>query len=625
MAEPSAIDSSRDLRTRPRLWRLPLVAFVVFGLAFLQQLDRLVVREYRTEAVTQAVQTDALLESFFRQRIATLHSLAALVGSAPSRREAGERFRLLTREIAASSPDVLWLYLLDGTGVVRDVYPQAGDAPLIASSDHLRSTEQSRSLERAAASRRTSTTGTLRYASGGSGILAYEPIVRADTLAGYVGAAFVYRTLFNNALAGQLQGQFAYRILDEAGRVIALSPNFPSRASQTVVRDVRLTADRRWTLELAIPRFQPLIPRLVMWAVGVLLLLLVIFLVLREQARAERFALHSYNLEILSRDLLDANVRLEERAQQVAEANRAKSRFLANVSHELRTPLNAIVGYNALALDGIYGALTPPLRAAHERIKAAGAHLLGLVDDVLDLSKIEVGRMEVSPEPVDVSAVLESVATVIQPIAAAKDVTVRVGSASDVPQMHTDPRHLRQILLNLASNAIKFTERGSVSITARPDRARPATHVQIAVQDTGIGIAQPDLSRIFDEFEQVRPGGRGDSLERGTGLGLTISRKLARLLGGDVRAESRLGSGSRFTVTLPLEAPGGTSPHATPAFVPAFRDADVEQPLSRGRDVIEREVEREVEREGEREGEHSVERGARTDRAAEARSGTSPQ
>ena len=496
---------------------------------------------------------------------------------------------------------------------MRDVYPHAGDAPLVASSDHLRTTEQSRSLERAAASRRTSTTGTLRYASGGSGILAYEPIVRADTLAGYVGAAFAYRSLFNNALAGQLQGQFAYRILDEARRVIALSPNFPSRASRTVVRDVRVTTDRGWTLELAIPRFQPLIPRLVMWAVGLLLLLLVIFLVYREQARAERFALHSHNLEILSRNLLDANVRLEERAQQVAEANRAKSRFLANVSHELRTPLNAIVGYNALALDGVYGALTPPLRAAHERIKAAGAHLLGLVDDVLDLSKIEVGRMEVSPEPVDVSEVLASVATVIQPIAAAKDVTVRVGSASDVPRMHTDPRHLRQIMLNLASNAIKFTERGAVSITARPDRARPGTHVQIAVEDTGIGIAEPDLSRIFDEFEQVRPGGRGDSLERGTGLGLTISRKLARLLGGEVRAESRLGSGSRFTVTLPLQAPSGATPHETPSFVPVYRGADAEQPLSRGRDAAERDAEWNTEPGAER-GTERAERAAETPR-----------
>jgi signal transduction histidine kinase len=292
-----------------------------------------------------------------------------------------------------------------------------------------------------------------------------------------------------------------------------------------------------------------------MWIVGIVLLFVVFLLVLREDARAERIAMHSFNLELLSRDLLDANVRLEERAQQVNEANMAKSRFLANVSHELRTPLNAIVGYNALALSGLYGEVTPELRGAHDRIRAAADHLLRVVNDVLDLSKIEVGRMEVDVRVIALEPLLEGVVSVVEPIAEAKDVRIDLVVARELPPVVTDARHVRQILLSLATNAIKFTERGSVTIVAKCDDAAPSRSVSIAVEDTGIGIAAPDLDRIFDEFEQVRPSGRGDSIARGTGLGLAVSRKLARLLGGDVKVESQLGTGSRFTLTLPLEPP----------------------------------------------------------------------
>jgi signal transduction histidine kinase len=170
---------------------------------------------------------------------------------------------------------------------------------------------------------------------------------------------------------------------------------------------------------------------------------------------------------------------------------------------------------------------------------------------VLDLSKIEVGRMEVDLETTDIGALLDSVVTVIEPIAAAKGLSVDVILARDVPRVTTDGRHVRQILLNLASNAIKFTERGSVTLIARPVNAPDGDFVQITVEDTGIGIAADDLTRIFEEFEQVRPSGRGDSLQRGTGLGLAIARKLARLLGGDIEVTSTVGVGSRFTLRVP--------------------------------------------------------------------------
>jgi signal transduction histidine kinase len=367
-----------------------------------------------------------------------------------------------------------------------------------------------------------------------------------------------------------------------------------------VQREVTVVGGRPWMLDVAIPAFEPAIPRLVTWIGGILLLVAVVLLVVREEARAARFAAHSVDLQLLSRDLLDANLRLEDRARQVSEANRAKSRFLANVSHELRTPLNAIVGYNALALDEVYGRLSPQLIAAHRRIQAAAGHLLALVDDVLDLSKIEVGRMGVDIQTTDLSALLDEVATVIAPIASAKDLALDVVVGRGLPRLETDPRHVRQILLNLAANAVKFTDRGSITITARPGDGGPGRAVGISVDDTGRGISSVDQQRIFDEFEQVRPPGRGDSLERGTGLGLAIARKLARVLGGDVEVESHPGSGSRFTLHLPVVAPRsardgepGETAHSSPAMssgeVRATPGATAPRDLERAPPVEERE------------------------------------
>ena len=177
-----------------------------------------------------------------------------------------------------------------------------------------------------------------------------------------------------------------------------------------------------------------------MWIGGIVLLFIVFLLVLREDARAERIAMHSFNLELVTRDLLDANVRLEERAQQVTEANMAKSRFLANVSHELRTPLNAIVGYDALALSGLYGEITPEQRAAHDRIRTSSEHLLRLVNDVLDLSKIEVGKMEVNVSAVSLEPLLEDVVSIVEPVAEAKGVRIDMVVARDLPAIATDAR-----------------------------------------------------------------------------------------------------------------------------------------------------------------------------------------
>ena len=556
MAQSSPASDYAELRVRSLIWRLPLVIVVLIGLLALRYLDGLLTREYANEAQTQAVQTDALLEGFLRHRFSLIHSERALIATARTTRESRDRFATLADQILADAPDMFALYLLDSTGTVVDVFRRAGEQLPAAVGNHMERPERAEAIRRSRRERRAAVTQSITLVNGARGMLVYIPVIRNDRVAGYIGGGFAYQELFNDALAGQLQGRFAYRISDASKEVIAVSPDFPDRVTQVMTRPVSFPGSPGWTLEVAVPRYQPLTSRLVTWTVGLLLLVLVIFLVLREEARARRFAAHSFDLELLSRDLLDANVRLEEHAQQIAEANRAKSRFLANVSHELRTPLNAIVGYNSLAIDGIYGELPPPLHGAHERIKAAAEHLLALVDDVLDLSKIEVGRMEVDLETTDLSSLLDSVVTVIDPIAAAKGLRVDVILGRELPRIITDHRHVRQILLNLASNAIKFTERGSVTLVARrgdPSAGPPMVHM--AVEDTGIGISPDDLERIFEEFEQVRPSGRGDSLQRGTGLGLAIARKLARLLGGDIEVASQEGIGSRFTLTLPIDPP----------------------------------------------------------------------
>jgi signal transduction histidine kinase len=543
---------------RPLIWRLPLVVILIAGLAMLRRVDHLLRREYSQEASTQAVQTDALLESFIKQRTALLNSLRTLVVTSRSVREGETRFAVLASEFVVGAPDLFSIYLLNERGVVRGVYRRSPDELELRSENHFDVPERALTLRRAARYRTAVASGTVKLSNGVPGMFVYLPIIQRGQVVGYIGGAFPYATVFNDALAGHLQGRFAYRVTDEDGEVIAVSENYPTLIDDHVTRQVSLPGGRHWQLDVAVPAFQPLTARLVNWIVGVLVLVLLGFLVWREEARARRFAEYSRDLEVLSRNLLDANMRLEERNLQIAEANRAKSRFLANVSHELRTPLNAIVGYNSLAMDGVYGSLPPHLASAHSRIRTAAEHLLGLVNDILDLSKIEVGRMDIELERVDIVALIDGVITVVEPSADAKGVRLDVLLGRELPSVVTDPRHVRQILLNLLANAIKFTGRGSVTLYARCGDGERS--LEISVEDTGIGIAEADLERIFEEFEQVRPSARGDSLQRGVGLGLAIARKLAHLLDGELRAESVVGSGSRFTLVLPLRvAPEQTS------------------------------------------------------------------
>jgi signal transduction histidine kinase len=551
-------------------WRFLLAIVIVSGILLLRRVDALLQRESDRDAAAQAVQAGALIESSVTHRVEFLNTLAALTGAAENSRDQIDRFNVVAAEIRRQMPDIASVYLLDQSGAVRavsgeDVESRRGEA-------HRAFPLRAPAMRRAAEARSAAATAPLRLSDGQRGTLLYVPLIDDGRVTGYVAGAFAYGRLFSQALAGKLRGNFPYRVLDENGEEIVASAGYQSAIPPSVTHSIVLPGDHRWQLDVAAARTAPATARLLNWITGALVILLVTFFALREELRARRFAAYSRDLEVLSRGLLDANMRLEDRAQQIAEANRAKSRFLANVSHELRTPLNAIVGYNSLALEGMYGEVPPSLRSSHERIQAAADHLLAVVNDVLDLSKIEVGRMDLDVQEVDIDGVFDGVNTVIEPAADAKGLRLDIIVARDTPRLETDPRHLRQILLNLAANAIKFTERGAVTIVAKPG----GRGVLLSVEDTGIGIAPGDLDRIFEEFEQVRPAGRGDSMQRGTGLGLAIARKLARVLGGDVNVTSQVGRGSCFTLDLPVRAP---EPRTTPnGGVSVISESDVASP-----------------------------------------------
>jgi signal transduction histidine kinase len=578
----------------PLLWRLPLLVFVVIGLVGIGSVDALLRRDVEREAERHAEQVQTLLGARMRDRASYLHALTlslAALGEGPAR---APSFLPLARELHAAAPEVVSVALIDTLGRVRDRLTRESAAhPMAPETTDATSLERAIAIATAVRKRGLAVTTTVTLRDGGSGVVVYDPIIVRGRVIGLVGTGLSHERLFTGTVAALERDRFSHQIRNSEGAVLARSPNWPTSPQRVVTRDVALPDGRLWQVDITVGRFEPFLPRLLTGLAGLALIALVVAIVLREAARSERLAEHSLRVELVSRDLLDANVRLEERAMQVTEANRAKSRFLANVSHELRTPINAIVGYNSLVLDGVYGAMSEGLHAAHERIRLASRHLLALVDEVLDLSRIESGRMSLEPVSVDVAAMLDSVASVVEPTAAAKGVHVDVVVGRELPRLTTDARHLRKVLLNLASNAVKFTERGVVTLVARRDPEAPASHVILAVEDTGIGIAATDQARIFEEFEQVLTDARGDSLRRGTGLGLPIARKLSRLMGGDVTLESTLGIGSRFVVRIPISAPAHPEPPTTrhsptpAAAAPARVSAEaMERAVARTREIV---------------------------------------
>ncbi|MEP6491634.1 MAG: ATP-binding protein [bacterium] len=323
---------------------------------------------------------------------------------------------------------------------------------------------------------------------------------------------------------------------------------------------LELTESGSWTFVVAHSHgIEPL--RIVLWVLSLTTVAVLGVGVIRERRQAFRVSERSAELERLY--------------SEVARANTAKSEFLANISHELRTPLNAIVGFVELLKDGVYGDLSPRQVPPVDRIAASATHLRHLVDQVLDIAKIAAGRLEVQSETLVLRPFVLNVASELESLVNERGLSFSIAIGASLPRVRTDPTHLRQILVNLIGNAVKYTPAGSVSVRARlvtpaigglgarrhtPDdpalmsRTPDAKRVWVALQviDTGVGIAPSNQARIFEEFEQVNAGPRGDSMQRGTGLGLAISRRLAQLLGGDIALDSQLGKGSTFTLWLPV-------------------------------------------------------------------------
>ncbi len=246
------------------------------------------------------------------------------------------------------------------------------------------------------------------------------------------------------------------------------------------------------------------------------------------------------------------NVRLfteiQEKSHQLEVASQHKSQFLANMSHELRTPLNAILGYTEMMVDGLYGDLPEKAQTTLERVQSNGKHLLGLINDVLDLSKIEAGQLVLAAEDYSVADMVNTVMAATESLAKTKNLALEANVAAGLPRGVADSRRLAQVLLNLVGNAIKFTDEGKVEIRA----ARTDDNFEISVVDTGPGIAPADQAKIFEEFQQV--DNTSTRKKGGTGLGLSISRKIVELHGGRITVESEVGKGSTFKVTLPINA-----------------------------------------------------------------------
>ncbi|CAH2405231.1 GAF domain-containing protein [Mesorhizobium escarrei] len=237
---------------------------------------------------------------------------------------------------------------------------------------------------------------------------------------------------------------------------------------------------------------------------------------------------------------------IEEKGRELEAASRHKSQFLANMSHELRTPLNSVLGFTELLVDGIYGELPDKAKTTVARVQANGRHLLGLINDVLDLSKIEAGQLTLAIEDYSVAQIVRSTVTAVEPLARAKGLELSTTVAENLPIGRGDERRLTQVLLNLAGNAVKFTESGAVDILADAVDG----HFEMTVRDTGPGIASEDQALIFEEFQQV--DNSSTRQKGGTGLGLAISKRIVEMHGGTIDVESVIGSGSTFRLKVPI-------------------------------------------------------------------------
>jgi signal transduction histidine kinase len=551
------------------LWSIGLGLVLVLVLGGLYAADRALRQADDQEASIEAVQAAAQLESFLAVQAQSLTAFHALHLDPPTTadRAAGERFLALAGALEGRLRGFRRLWLTDSSGVVvQEVRFGRELAPLPPGLD-LDTTSALHVGEVAARARRIDETHVTPPGTFGTerGLILLDPLYDDGRFLGFVGGSVSLEEL---RAAVAPRGRAArVRITPVRGAgvgspavVFGALDEEPDHPLVEESEDARVPGGL-WRVEVAhAGRGRGV--RVLLWALGLTAALALVIGVLQERRQTLRTAERSRELEHLSTELL--------------RANKAKSEFLANVSHELRTPLNAIVGFVDLLKDGVYGELNSRQTGPVDRIAVSANHLRHLVDQILDLGKIAAGRIEVHAEPLALRPFVFDVASEVEPLITEKGLTLSLAVGASLPRIRTDPGLLRQILVNLLGNAVKYTPTGGVAVRARlvgaPEgygrggrgtraesgvfsaKAPRADGIWVALQvvDTGVGIAPANHARVFEEFEQVDAGPRGDSINRGTGLGLTISRRLARLLGGEIALESELGKGATFTIWLPV-------------------------------------------------------------------------
>ncbi|MBA2682893.1 MAG: sensor histidine kinase [Gemmatimonadaceae bacterium] len=531
---------------------------LLFALGGIFAIDRALAEANRSRVQIQAVESAARVESFLAMHAQALQSVRGLYLD-PTHEVTEEQFESLLRSLQQYAPSFRRVWITDSTGRIRfqDLLGLEG-APLPPGTnvDTVRQQPFHDVIQRAVATKKTQISAVGRLGSGERGILMVQPLFIGERFIGFAGGTLTSKSIleFVEQQEPQLHGQLV--IIAASDTVTGTSSPMTHRRLpvDSASTSIRIPGGGSWRL-LAVQQVTDQSVRFLLWGVGLATLGTLLIGLLHERRQGLRLAERSAELERLSTELL--------------RANRVKSEFLANVSHELRTPLNAIVGFVELLRDGVYGELNTRQSGPVERIASSANHLRQLVDQILDLAKIAAGRLDVQWEVIELKAFIVDLTSEIEALRAECGLTLSISISTSLPRVRTDPMHLRQIVLNLLGNALKFTPIGGIAVRARMvDVANESggggvnasaahtplsgTWIALEVADTGVGIARNDQERIFEEFEQVNAGPRTDSMQRGTGLGLPISRRLARLLGGELTVVSDLGKGATFTVWLPL-------------------------------------------------------------------------
>lgn len=569
---------SPDSLSRLRPASIALALVLLFALGGLFAVDRTIADSNSNRVKIESVQSAALVESFLAVHAEALQSMRGLYLDT-SRAPSPEYFRSLTLSLSEYAASFRRIWITDTAGYITNEHVFGlNTRPLAAGLDvdTARVFSLNMITAEARSTRRAHISPPGAFTSGERGVVLIDPIYVGDNFRGFAGGAVTADAMIERLRRGRPTVRGRVIILADADTIAETGP--PSHAFEGVssaTTSFTVPGGDEWKLVVERPSTYADV-RILLWAVGLTTLGTLILVLLHEHNQNERLVERSVELERLSTELL--------------RANRVKSEFLANVSHELRTPLNAIVGFVELLHDGVYGELNPRQMPPVDRITSSANHLRQLVDQILDLAKMAAGRLEMHLESLDLRSVVLDVASEVESLVNERELNFSIAVGNSLPRVRTDPMHLRQILMNLLSNAIKFTPAGGggVAIRARlvtqrverqpmfrltppgaegtaagtPVFAQRGAWIALQVADSGLGIAPTDHERIFDEFEQVNAGPRGDSMQRGTGLGLPISRRLARLIGGDITVMSELGKGAIFTLWLPVDPADMTAANA---------------------------------------------------------------